>query len=125
MEPGRDGPPDIAGMLLDRLGDQHLGLRTRQRDWTWGQVVRESAARAALAAALRRDGPFHIGVLLDNVADFVFWLGAGALGGAVIVGINPTRGDAEMAAEIRHADCQLIVTDTAGMDRLRGLDHGL
>ncbi len=112
-------------MLLDRLGDQHLGLRTRQRDWTWDQVVRESAARAALAAALRRDGPFHIGVLLDNVADFVFWLGAGALGGAVIVGINPTRGDAEMAAEIRHADCQLIVTDTAGMDRLRGLDHGL
>lgn len=88
-------------------------------------MVRESAARAALAAALRRDGPFHIGVLLDNVADFVFWLGAGALGGAVIVGINPTRGDAEMAAEIRHADCQLIVTDTAGMDRLRGLDHGL
>ncbi|MFL0181033.1 AMP-binding protein [Mycobacterium sp. SMC-15] len=118
-------PTDIAGMLLDRLGDRHLGLRTRQRDWTWDEVVRESAARAALATDLRRDGPFHIGVLLDNVEDFVFWLGAGALAGGVIVGINPTRGDAEMAAEIRHADCQLIVTDTAGMDRLRGLDHGL
>ena len=118
-------PTDIAGMLLDRLGDRHLGLRTRQRDWTWDEVVRESAARAALATDLRRDGPFHIGVLLDNVEDFVFWLGAGALAGGVIVGINPTRGDAEMAAEIRHADCQLIVTDTAGMDRLRGLNHGL
>ncbi|PQM50615.1 acyl-CoA synthetase [Mycolicibacter virginiensis] len=117
--------PDIAGLLLDRLGDRHLGLRTRQRDWTWDDVVRESAARAALASSLRRDGPFHIGVLLDNVEDFVFWLGAGALAGGVIVGINPTRGDAEMAAEIRHADCQLIVTDTVGMDRLRGLDHGL
>lgn len=116
---------DIAGMLLDRLGDRHLGLRTRQRDWTWDAVVRESAARAALAAELRREGPFHIGVLLDNVPDFVFWLGAGALAGGVIVGINPTRGDAEMAAEIRHADCQLIVTDTVGMGRLRGLDHGL
>lgn len=114
-------PTDIAGMLLDRLGDQQLGLRTRQRDWTWDEVVRESAARAVLAAELRRDGPFHIGVLLDNVPDFVFWLGAGALAGGVIVGINPTRGDAEMAAEIRHADCQLIVTDTAGMARLRGL----
>ncbi|MFL0277069.1 AMP-binding protein [Mycobacterium sp. SMC-19] len=118
-------PTDIAGMLLDRLGDRHLGLRTRQRDWTWDEVVRESAARAALATDLRRDGPFHIGVLLDNVEDFVFWLGAGALAGGVIVGINPTRGDAEMAAEIRHADCQLIVTDTAGSDRLSGLNHGL
>lgn len=118
-------PTDIAGMLLDRLGDQHLGLRTRRQDWTWDEVVHESAARAALAAELRRDGPFHIGVLLDNIPDFVFWLGAGALAGAVIVGINPTRGDAELAAEIRHADCQLVVTDTAGMDRLRGLNLGL
>ncbi|NDJ89875.1 AMP-binding protein [Mycolicibacter kumamotonensis] len=118
-------PDDIAGMLLARLGDQHPGLRTRQRDWTWDEVVRESAARAALASALRRAGPFHIGVLLDNTPDFVFWLGAGALSGAVIVGINPTRGDAEMAAEIRHADCQLIVTDASGSGRLRGLDHGL
>ncbi|OBH16230.1 AMP-binding protein [Mycolicibacter sinensis] len=118
-------PNDIAGMLLDRLGDPHLGLRTRERDWTWDDVVRESAARAALAAALRRDGPFHIGILLDNLPDFVFWLGAGALAGGVIVGVNPTRGDADMAAEIRHADCQLIVTDTAGSERLRGLDHGL
>ncbi|MEB3070757.1 AMP-binding protein [[Mycobacterium] vasticus] len=116
---------DIASMLLDRLGDQHPGLRTRQQDWTWDEVVRESAARAGLASAMRRDGPFHIGVLLDNVEDFVFWLGAGALAGGVVVGINPTRGDAELAAEVRHADCQLIVTDTAGSDRLRDLDLGL
>lgn len=116
---------NIADMLLDRLGDQHPGLRTRQQDWTWDDVVRESAARAALASSLRRAGPFHIGVLLDNVPDFVFWLGAGALADAVIVGINPTRGDAALAAEIRHADCQLIVTDAAGSHRLRGLDLGL
>lgn len=122
---GAGSEPDIAAMLLARVGDRHLGLRTRQQDWTWDEVVRESAARAELAAELRRDGPFHIGVLLDNTEDFVFWLGAAALAGAVIVGINPTRGDAELAAEIRHADCQLIVTDTAGFERLRGLDHGL
>jgi fatty-acyl-CoA synthase len=115
----------VAQMLLDRVGDQHLGLRTRERDWTWDEVVAESAARGALAQSLRADGPFHIGVLLDNVPDFVFWLGGAALAGATIVGINPTRGAAEMAAEIRHADCQLIVTDTAGAQRLQGLDLGL
>jgi fatty-acyl-CoA synthase len=116
---------DIATMLIDRLGDQHLGLRTRDRDWTWDEVVRESAARGALAQAVRQDGPFHIGVLLENVPDFVFWLGGAALVGATIVGINPTRGTEELAAEIRHADCQLIVTDTARLDRLQGLDLGL
>jgi fatty-acyl-CoA synthase len=112
-------------MLLDRLGDEHLGLRTREQDWTWDEVVRESAARGALARSLRRDGPFHIGVLLDNVPDFVFWLGGAALAGATVVGINPTRGDTEMAAEIRHADCQLVVTDSSRFERLRGLDLGL
>src|SRR5215831_12624646 len=109
---------DIATMLLDRLGDEHLGLRTRDRDWTWDEVVGESAARGALAQSLRHAGPFHIGVLLENVPDFVFWLGAAALVGATIVGINPTRGAAELAAEIRHADCQLIVTDAVRLERL-------
>ncbi|MGV0816009.1 AMP-binding protein [Mycolicibacterium boenickei] len=120
-----DPRTDIASMLLDRVGDQHLGLRTRDRDWTWDEVVAESAARGALAQALRVDGPFHIGVLLDNVPDFLFWLGGAALVGATVVGINPTRGATELAAEIRHADCQLIVTDTAGAQRLRSLDLGL
>ena len=120
---------DVATMLLDRLGDPHPGLSTRDHDWTWDEVVRESAARAGLALELREQNfgatPFHIGVLLDNVPDFVFWLGAAALSGATVVGLNPTRGTGELAADIRHADCQLIVTDAPGMDRLRQLDHGL
>ncbi|MEN4450337.1 AMP-binding protein [Mycobacterium sp. SM3041] len=116
---------DIAALLLDRLGDERLGLRTRDQDWTWDEVVRESAARGAYAAELRADGPFHIGVLLDNVPDFIFWLGGAALSGATIVGINPTRGNTELAGEVRHADCQLIVTDSAGRKRLSGLDLGL
>ncbi len=124
--PGACAPrADIASMLLDRLGDSHPGLRIRDRDWTWNDVVGESAARGALARKLRVGGPFHIGVLLENVPDFVFWLGAAALTGATIVGINPTRGPADMAAEIRHTDCQLIVTDTQHLDRLRGLDLGV
>ncbi len=115
----------VAGMLLDRVGDERLGLRTREHDWTWDQVVAESAARGALARSLRRDGPFHIGVLLENVPDFLFWLGGAALVGATVVGINPTRGAAELQAEIRFADCQLIVTDAAGAQRLSGLELGL
>lgn len=115
----------IAEMLLDRVGDAHLGLRTREQDWTWDEVVHESAACGAFAQSLRVDGPFHIGVLLENVPEYLFWLGGAALTGATIVGINTTRGAAELEAEIRYVDCQLIVTDTAGMDKLKGLDLGL
>ena len=115
----------IADLLLDRLGDDHPGLRTRERDWAWDEVVRESAARALLARTLRRDGPFHIGVLLDNVPEYVFWLGAAALAGATIVGVNSTRRGAELEQEVRHTDLQLMVTDAAGRALLDGLDIGV
>ncbi|MBJ7476276.1 MULTISPECIES: AMP-binding protein [Rhodococcus] len=116
---------DVAQMLIDRLGDQHLGLRTRTQDWSWDEVVRESAARGSLAKSLRAPGPFHIGVLLENDPEFLFWLGGAALTGATIVGINPTRRGAELEAEVRYVDCQLIVTDKAGYEKLSGLDLGL
>lgn len=120
-----DTYPDVAAMLRARIGDQHVGLRTREHDWTWDGVVHESARRAELAERILGPGPPHIGVLLDNVPEFVFWLGGAALIGATIVGINPTRDDDTMAREIRHTDCQLIVTDPAGAARLRRLDIGI
>src|SRR3569833_499111 len=118
-------PDTIADLLLDRLGDTRPGVRTRERDWTWDEAVRESAARASLAAALRRDGPFHIGVLLDNVPEYVFWLGAAALAGATVVGINSTRRGAELEQEVRHTDLLLAITDRAGRALLDGLDIGV
>ncbi|MEU8737370.1 AMP-binding protein [Streptomyces halstedii] len=115
----------IADLLLARAGDDHPGLLTRERSWTWDEVVKESAARAAWARELRAEGPFHIGVLLDNEPEYVFWLGAAALAGAAVVGINPTRRGAELAQEVRHTDCRMIVTDKAGAALLDGLDTGV
>ncbi|WP_067133283.1 AMP-binding protein [Microtetraspora malaysiensis] len=115
----------IADLLLDRVGDDRPGLRTRERTWTWDEVVRESAARASLLRELRIDGPFHVGVLLGNVPEYVFWLGAAALSGAVIVGINSTRRGAYLEEEVRHTDLRLVVTDEAGLKLLDGLDIGV
>jgi fatty-acyl-CoA synthase len=115
----------VADLLLDRLGDDRTGLRTRDRAWSWHQVVHESVARAALLAELRRDGPFHVGVLLDNVPEYPLWLGAAALAGATLVGINPTRRGAALEQEVGHADCQLVITDRAGAGLLEGLDVGV
>ncbi|MGW1007015.1 AMP-binding protein [Streptomyces sp. NPDC002520] len=115
----------IADLLLDRVGDDRAGLRTRERTWSWDEVVRESAARASLARSLRIEGPFHIGVLLDNVPEHIFWLGGAALGGAAVVGINSTRRGAFLEREVRHTECQLIITDRAGLALLDGLDVGV
>ena len=79
-------------------------------------MARGRAARRRRAAARRAplpaDGPFHVGVLLENTPEYLLLdLRGAALAGATVVGINPTRRGAELAHDIRHTDCQLIVTD--------------
>ncbi len=86
------------------------------------QACRE---RAAFLLANRRAGPLHVGVLLDNIPEFPMWLGATALAGGVLVGINPTRRGAELARDVRHTDCQLIVTEGRHLPLLDGIDTGV
>jgi fatty-acyl-CoA synthase len=112
-------------LFRDRADDVRTGMLFEDGSWTYAELVQAAAERAALAAALRRDGPFHVGVLLDNVPEFPMWLGAAALGRSTVVGINPTRRGAELARDIRHTDCQLIVTESRHRSLLDGLDLGI
>jgi fatty-acyl-CoA synthase len=110
---------------LARAEDDHPGLLFGDATWSWREVVAQSAQRAAIAGSLRQPGPFHIGVLLENGPEYLFWLGGAALSGATVVGINPTRRGAELARDIKHTDCQLIVTDEAGRRTLADLETGV
>ena len=116
--------PTVASLLLGRGGDTTAGLRFEDDSWTWAEVVAESRRRAALLAGLRTAGPFHVGVLLENVPEYLFLLGGAALAGATVVGINPTRRGAELARDIRHTDCQVVLTDAERAPLLEGLDTG-
>jgi fatty-acyl-CoA synthase len=115
--------PTVADLLLARQGDGADGLVSEDQRWTWGEHVQESLDRAAWLTAQRQDGPWHVGVLLDNVPDFSFLLGAAALSGAVIVGINPTRRGAELERDLVATDCQLLITESkyAGLVGGQGL----
>ncbi|GAA4259819.1 AMP-binding protein [Dietzia aurantiaca] len=116
----------FADVLGRRRGDTRPGMLFEDQCFTWDEVVRESEKRAVVIRGLRReDRPFHVGVLLENVPDYIFLIGAGALAGATIVGINPTRRGAELAADIRGVDCDLIVTDSDQAALLDGLDTGV
>jgi fatty-acyl-CoA synthase len=112
----------MAERLLAHASNDRPALLFEDACWSWREFVAEAAVRAQLAARLRIDGPFHIGVLLQNEPEYLFWLAGAALGGATLVGINPTRQGAELAGDIAHADIQLVVTDEAGAQTLRELD---
>ncbi|WP_336883181.1 AMP-binding protein [Rhodococcus globerulus] len=115
----------IAELLIARLGDDHPGLTTREQTWSWDQVVRECADRGSVAQEILGSHTPHIGILLDNVPEYIFWLGGAALTGATIVGINSTHRGQELARSITSTDCQVLVTDSAGLRLLDGLDFGI
>ena len=117
--------PTIAELVRTRAADEHAAIVFEDRSWSYAEYVAACAERAALLNELRRPGPFHVGVLLDNVPEFPMWLGAAAVTGAVVVGINPTRRGAELARDITHTDCQLIVTEDRYLPLLDGLDTGV
>jgi fatty-acyl-CoA synthase len=115
----------VAAMLVARADDDRVGVLDGDRRWTWRQAVQEGATRGALAASLFGEGKPHIGVLLPNGAEYLFWLNAAALAGAAKVGINPTRRGEALAADVRATDCAMIVTDDEGAALLQGLDLGV
>jgi fatty-acyl-CoA synthase len=101
----------IRELLIARAEDTNPALAFEDERWSYAEYVAACAQRAAWLLAHRRPGPFHVGVLLENVPEYPMWLGAAALAGATIVGINPTRRGAELSRDIEHTNCQLIVTD--------------
>ena len=66
----------------------------------------------------------HVGALLGNTPAMLRSMAAAALGGYVLCGINTTRRGDGLAADIRRADCQLVLADAEHMPLLDGLDLG-
>jgi fatty-acyl-CoA synthase len=115
----------VAAMLVARVDDDRPGVLDGDERWTWREAVHEGATRGALARSLFGDAKPHVGVLLPNGSEYLFWLNGTALAGAAIVGINPTRRGEALAADVRATHCAVIVTDDEGADLLAGLDLGL
>ncbi|MGA2837857.1 MAG: AMP-binding protein [Acidimicrobiales bacterium] len=120
-----EGTPSVADLLLARAGDGAVAVVSGDAAWTWSETVEASAARAALLTSLGGFDPPHVGVLLGNEPEYLFWLGAAALAGAVVVGVNPTRRGDALAGDIRRTDCRVLVTDAEGAALLEGLDTGV
>lgn len=114
----------VAEHVIARAGDGRPSLIFDDRTWSWSEVVTEASVRASVLDRLRGDGPFHVGVLLENVPEYVFLLLGAALAGATVVGINATRRGAELERDIHHTDCQIVLTDASQWGLLSGLVSG-
>lgn len=125
--------PTFGAMLLARLGDRRPGILFHDQSWTWDAAVRECAVRASLLAQWAREcrdriaarpeashRTLHVGILLDNVPEYLWLFGGAALAGATVIGINPTRRGAELVADIRGVDCDVLVTSADGAALLDG-----
>jgi fatty-acyl-CoA synthase len=115
----------VAALLSRRADDDTPGIVVDDHTWSWREVVAESDRWAGALETLRPPtGPFHIGVLLGNVPEYLFALFGAARIGAVTVGINETRRGEELARDVRHTDCVAVLTDASHAPLLGGLDLG-
>ncbi|WP_327428969.1 long-chain-fatty-acid--CoA ligase [Streptomyces sp. NBC_01236] len=113
----------VAELVQERWDDHRPGLWFEGRVLSHHRVAAGAAARAALLADLLPPGAApHIGVLLDNTPEYPMWLGAAALAGAAVAGINPTRRGPELARDILHTECRVLITERAHLPLLDGLE---
>lgn len=115
--------PNAAALLRRNANDP--GVRDRPAIhfgggvWSHADYLDESARWANLyLARCDRTRPFNVGVLLDNIPQYLFALGGAALAGAALVGLNPTRTGEHLLRDVVHTDCQLLVTEPRHVDKL-------
>jgi len=118
----------FADHVRARSTDDNVAIRFEDESLTYREWCSGVASRAAMWLNILRSRPEgtspHIGVLLENTPEFTMWLGVAAVTGSVIVGINPTRRGAELARDITHTSCQIVVTEASQIELLDGLDLG-
>lgn len=114
----------VTQLLLNLANVDDQGLYFEGSFTPWRDHVAESRRLASLLRSrLDPAKPPHIGVLLENTPAFSYLLGAAALGGLVLVGLNPTRRGTALQRDVELADCQLILTDSASSGLLDGVDY--
>jgi fatty-acyl-CoA synthase len=76
------------------------------------ETLRSVCARAAFLEDQLAGAPYpHVGLLLENTPEYVWWLEAAVLAGATAVGVNPTRRGPDLMRDLTHTDCALLVTE--------------
>jgi fatty-acyl-CoA synthase len=116
--------PTVTDLLAPLVDINDRGVYFEDSFASWHDHLRHGAAVAAtLRERLDPARPPHVGVLLENTPLFSALLVAAGLSGVVPVGLNPVRRGAALAADIDHADCQLVLADSKSTATLNNIAH--
>lgn len=120
-----DGPTTVTRLLEPLTEVTRAGLYFEDEFVSWRNHIRMSACRAAALDGLFNPAkPRHMALLLDNIPEFSYLLGAAVLGDLVVVGLNPTRRGAALVGDIGVADCQVVLVEDTTAALLADVDLG-
>jgi fatty-acyl-CoA synthase len=122
--------PDAAALLRRNGSDRTIAgrpaLRFGDRVWTHAEFFAESCRYAHLFLDHKPpDRPLHIGVLLDNIPEYLFAFGGAALSGSCIVGLNHTRRGEHLLRDAQHTHCTLLITEPRHHAQVAPIASGL
>ena len=114
----------IAQMVLALADNEQPGIISATETLSHAVATQRAATRGAWLLAIRQPGPFHVATLLPNSVEHLLWLEAAALVGATVVGGNSTHRGDELARDLAHTQCQLLITTAALLPLVEGHDLG-
>ena len=118
------GLPTVTDLLTPLVDIDDRGVYFEDTFTSWRDHIQHGAAVAtALRARLDPARPPHVGVLLQNTPFFSAMLVAAGLSGIVPVGLNPVRRGAALDRDVTHADCQVVLADSASASVLGDMNY--
>ena len=116
--------PTVTSLITPLVDVDDRGVYFEESFTSWRDHIQQGAAvAAALRARMDPERPPHVGVLLQNTPFFSALLMAAGLTGIVPVGLNPIRRGAALERDIAHADCQVVLADSASATVVGDIDH--
>lgn len=112
----------IARLIQAQQQNDGPALYFEDQRYSYREYVTACCQFANLLLEQRQPGPFHVGVLLDNVPAYTIALGGAALVGAALVGLNPTRRGAQLERDIAHSDCQFLISENKYSEDLQAMN---
>lgn len=113
----------VQQLLRARTHDDTPAIACGDQTWSWREHLAEATAEASVLIALADNTrPLHVGALLGNSPAMLRSMAAAGLGGYVLCGINTIRRGTGLLADVRRADCQLLLVDSDHLPLLDGLD---
>jgi len=110
----------ITGAVLALADVDTLGLVANDVRLSHAEVAARAAARAAWLQANRRDGAFHLALMLDNVPEFIFWLEAPRWP-APSSSCQPHTQRDELVRDLSHTECQFLISDSTYLPLVEAL----